>query len=235
MCVDEISFFVLAQRHVSSRIQLFGVARKVVRGYRALRERSGLSRKVAPNFKKKRNVLQYRRTKETRRFKLNQNAVHSKVKTAIVTMSTVDKPTRYMRTRGGAEAKMAKIMKSLRSGGVETDSDLEEPSAGGGHATVVSANNEEKNVEDTQPSIQTQTTANGTRAAKKKPGKKASKTKNPKVTKKSSASKEVDAAVRKAVVSKLAELEDIHLKKNEAACSSHPREWTGEVPGNYVL
>ena len=130
-------------------------------------------------------------------------------------MSTIDKPTRYMHTRGGAEAKMAKVMKSLRSGGVETDSDLDEPSASGGHATAAFTNNKGKNVEDTQPSksIQTQMTANGTRAAKKKPGKKASKTENPKVTKKSSTSKEVDAAVQKAVASKLAELEDIHLKK----------------------
>ena len=59
--------------------------------------------------------------------------------------------------------------------------------------------------------------------------------KSPKVTKKSSTSKEFDATVRKAVASKLAQLEDIHLKKNKAACSSHPREWLGEVPGNYAL
>ena len=209
--------------------------REVVRSCSVLRERSGLSRKVAPNLKKNMSLLKHGCTKETRSSKLNQNAVHSKVEPTVVTMSAINNPTRHMRTRGGAEAKMAKIMKAVRSGGIEKDSDSEEPSAGKGHATVASANTEENSIEDTQPSTQTQKTANGTRAAKKKPGKKASKMKSPKVTKKSSTSKEFDAAVRKAIASKLAELEDIHLKKNKAACSSHPREWSGEVPGNYAL
>jgi hypothetical protein len=64
-------------------------------------------------------------------------------------MFTINKPTRYMCTRGGTEAKMAKVMKSFCSDDVETDSDLEEPNAGEEHATVALANNKGKNIEDT--------------------------------------------------------------------------------------
>ena len=146
-------------------------------------------------------------------------------------MSTTNEPTRRMSTRVGARDKMAKVIERLRSGGIaKEDSNLNEgPGEDTGAALV---NDEEDNEEDTQ--LSKRKTANATRAAKRKPSKKASTpaAKKPRASKKPKTSKVVDAAAQQAMVSKLAELEDRYQKKNEDARSSHPRHWTGEAPGS---
>lgn len=129
---------------------------------------------------------------------------------------------------------MAKVMECLRSGGiVEDDSNLKETSEG--NTLVALANDEGKKSEDTPAQPLTQKNGNATRAAKTKSSRKASTMARLKATKKSSTSKEVDAAVKRAVASKLAELEDKFLKQTEAARSLHPRHQEGKVPSNYVL
>ena len=149
-------------------------------------------------------------------------------------MSTNNEPTRRMSTRGGAKEKMAKIVKRFH--GITEDSDSDKASANGGNTDTAPENDEGNNAEDTQPLTQTRKIP-VTREAKGKwhMNKKAKKTKGPKAMKKSSAEKEADATAKKELASKLAEIKDKHLKKNEAACSSHPCHWTGKVPGKYVL
>jgi hypothetical protein len=146
-------------------------------------------------------------------------------------MSTPNESTRRMSTRVGARDKMAKVIERLRSGGIaEEDSNL---NGGPGEDTATAlVNDEEDNGEDTQ--LSKRKTANATRAAKRKPSKKASTpaVKKPKASKKPKTSKGVDAAAQKAKASKLAELEDRYQKKYEDARSSHPRHWTGKAPGS---
>ena len=156
------------------------------------------------------------------------------VEPTVITMSTNNEPTRRMSTRGGAKEKMAKIMK--RFCGITKDSDLDKASANGGNTNTAPENDEGNSTEDTQPLTQTQKIP-VTREAKGKRhmNKKAKKMKGPKAMKKSSTEKEADAAAKKELASKLAEIEDKHLKKNKAACSSHPCHWTGKVPGKYAL
>jgi hypothetical protein len=141
-------------------------------------------------------------------------------------MSTSNEPTGRMSTRGGGRDKIAKVMERLRSGGIVEDYSNSKGSSEG-KTPVAFAN------EGTQSS--TQKKADNTRAAKTKPKKKASTTTSLKGTKKSGASKGVDAAVQREVAAKLAELEDKYQKQHKAACSSHPRHREGEIPGNYVL
>ena len=141
-------------------------------------------------------------------------------------MSTTNEPTRRMSTRVGARDKMAKVIERLRSGGIaEEDSNL---NGGPGEDTAAAlVNDKEGNEEDTQ--LSKRKTDNTTRAAKRKPSKKAS---TP-AAKKPKTSKGVDAAAQKAIVNKLAELEDRYQKKYKDARSSYPRHWTGEAPGSH--
>jgi hypothetical protein len=183
-------------------------------------------------FQKENELIETRVCKRIpERLKLNYNPLHLQVEPTVASMSTTNEPTKRMSTRGGARDKMAKVMEHLRSGGIIE----EEPSASGGHTAVALANDKVEKAEDTQPSTQTQKKANATRAAKRAPRKKASKAKSLEATKKSGTTNKVNAATKRAVASKLAELEDKFLKKTEAARSSHPRHWTGEVPGKYTL
>ena len=78
----------------------------------------------------------------------------------------------------------------------------------------------------------TQKKANATGAAKTKPKKKTSRKRSLKATKEPSTSEGFDTAVERVVASRLAELEDMHLKQDKAACSSHPRYQNGKVPGD---
>ena len=145
-------------------------------------------------------------------------------------MSTTNEPTtgRRMSTRTGAKDKMAKIVKRFCSGGiVKEDSNLK--GTPGGDTAVALTNNEGKKGEGPQPTKRK--TANATKAAKRKPSNNTSTV----ATKKPTTSKEVDAAAKRDVVSKLAELEDKYLKKAESARSSHPCHWAGKVPGSHVL
>jgi hypothetical protein len=121
-----------------------------------------------------------------------------------------------MSTRGGAKDKMAKVMERIRSGGIA----MEDPKSEGGPGedSPLVANKGKKVVGITQPSTR----------------KKANATKNASAKKKNTGAnrKKGEAAVNKALASKLAELEDKFLKEDEAAHASHPRHWTGEIPGN---
>ena len=145
-------------------------------------------------------------------------------------MSTANKPTTRMTTRGGAKEKMAEMVALVKSCGmVKENSRLRAPR---GDTTVVPANGE-----GTPQTPEIQKTNNTTRAAKKNTSKKGSTvtTKKGKGTKKDSTSKEDKAAAKKELASKLAKLEDKQVKAHEIARSSHPRQWTGEGPGNHVL
>ena len=127
---------------------------------------------------------------------------------------------------------MAKVVLQLRTGGIaEDDPGSKRPS--GEKSGVMLPNNEGKDPEATQPSTQKKAKATG--AAKTKPKKKTSKKKSPKVTKKSNTSEGFDTAVERAVASRLAELEDMRLKQDKAACSSHPHYQNSKALGDSVL
>ena len=134
-------------------------------------------------------------------------------------MSTTNKPTIKMTTRGGAKEKMAKMVAHVKSSGiVKENSNLE---TSGGDTAMASANDE-----GIPPTPEIQKTNNTTRAAKKNTNKKGGTmtTKTGKGTKKGSTSKEAKAAARKDLVSKLAELEDKQVKAHKIARLSHPRQ-----------
>ena len=135
-----------------------------------------------------------------------------------------------MTTRGGAKEKMAKVVRRVETGGISDDSE----SSASEDTAMALENGDQTNTEDTQPSTWTRKNTKATKAAKKKLGKKARKTKG-KATKKSSTSKKVDAAAQRVLASELAGLEDKFLKKDDVARSSHPRHWTGEVLGDCTL
>ena len=80
-------------------------------------------------------------------------------------------------------------------------------------------------------------TAKKTDATKKSSTRKLSKTKTTGMTRKSNTAsfKNADAVTKKALIAKLAELEDRLLKKEQDARSSHPRHWTNVCQGNYML
>jgi len=144
-------------------------------------------------------------------------------------MSTANEPTRRMSTRPGNKDRMAKVVEWFRTGGIlKDDPGSKQPS--GGKTCVVLPNDEGKDPEATQPL--TQKKANATGAAKTKPKKKTSGKRSLKATKEPSASEGFDAAVERAVASRLAELEDMCLKQDKAACLSHPCYQNGKVLGD---
>ena len=124
---------------------------------------------------------------------------------------------------------MAEVILQVRTGGIVKDNpSLKQPS--GQKTYMVLPNDEGKDPEATQPL--TQKKANATGAAKTKPKKKTSMKRSLKVTKEPSASEGFDAAIERMVASRLAELEDMHLKQDKAACLSHPHSQNGKVLGN---
>ena len=124
---------------------------------------------------------------------------------------------------------MAEVILQVRTGGIVKDNpSLKRPS--GRKTRVVLPNDEGKDPEATQPS--TQKKGNTTGAAKTKPKKKTSTKRSLKATKEPSASEGFDAAVERMVASRLAELEDMRLKQDKAACLSYPRSQNGKVPGD---
>ena len=133
-----------------------------------------------------------------------------------------------MSTRSRNKDKMAKIVRRVQNGGIE-----ESPEEGTAMALV---NNEGMMTQDTQPPTPaTQKTANMARASKRKSSKKGSMMESAKATKKSKTSKEGDAEAQTALTSELAVLEDAYLKTHKDIRSSHPRHWTGKVPGDHVF
>ena len=144
-------------------------------------------------------------------------------------MSTANEPTRRMSTRPGNKDRMAEVIERFRTGGiVKDDPGSKRPS--GGKTRVVLPNDKGKDPEATQPL--TQKKANATGTAKTKPKKKTSGKRSLKATKEPSASEGFDAAIERAVASRLAELEDMHLKQDKATCSSHPHYQNSKVPGD---
>jgi len=169
-------------------------------------------------------------TKRARSFKLNSNPKCFKVELTVVTMSTANEATRRMSTRPGNKDRMAKVVLRVLSGGIAKDDPSPAKRCSGGKTQVVLPNDEGKDPEVTQPL--TQKKANATGAAKTKLKKKTSTKKSLKATKEPSASEGFDAAIEREVASRLAELEDMRLKQDKAACSLHPCYQKGKVPGD---
>ena len=132
-------------------------------------------------------------------------------------MSNTTNSVDRMATRGGAKGKMSKVIAMLRSGGIAEDLPQQEDNR--------AANKKVKKSKGTKKPP----TGNQVDRSTKK----AVATKKASMTKNTSTAKEADTEIKKvATASKLAELEDMFLKKAEAAHSTHPRYWPGETPGN---
>lgn len=153
-------------------------------------------------------------------------------------MSSSNEPARRMSTRGFAKEKIAKVMDRVRSGGiVEENPTSKEGVTNGGESCKTAM---DATIPSARKKAKTAKAANKTEKAdaSKKSGKtkKSNITDTAGATKKSSAPsfKDADATTKKALIARLAELEDRLSKKQEAAQSSHPRRWTGGNQGNYT-
>lgn len=159
-------------------------------------------------------------------------------------MSSSNEPARRMSTRGFAKEKIAKVMDRLCSGGIVEESPSPRSEEGdalaenGGRSCEMGKGT---TIPSTRKKAKTAKVANKTKKADATKGsgktKKSDTTETTGTTKKSSTPsfKDASATTKKALIAKLAELEDKLLEKEEVARSSHPRRWNSGDQSNYLL
>jgi hypothetical protein len=133
-------------------------------------------------------------------------------------MSSTNKPTRRIMTRGKARDKIAKVMKHVHSGSI-AEGNPDQP-----EDDKTSTTKKEDNAEAMKPSGRKKATATKAANAAKKP----------QTTKKANgkAVKETDMAAKKALAAKLVQLEDGFLKKADISCCRNSLLYIGSEDNN---